>query len=224
MPPAPPDDTAEATVDETRRTDPADGAEARRRAAKVPTSPAAGPVGGPLHPLVVSIPIGAWVLSFAFDLAAHAANEELVYARAAFWLIGAGIVGGVAAAATGALDLLAIPRGTRAWRTGVRHLVLSDVVLVLFVVSFLLRRDDSLQAADPGVMALSVVALALLAASAWLGLRLAFRYGVRVADEDTQRAGFALVDATAEAAAGDDSAGDDPSLVSDSDATDTRSD
>lgn len=208
MPPAPPDDTAEATAEETRPADHGDGVEARRLAAKVPTSPAAGPVGGPLHPLVVSIPIGAWVLSFAFDLAAHAANEEVVYARAAFWLIGAGVVGGVAAATTGALDLLAIPRGTRAWRTGVRHLVLSDLVLVLFVVSFLLRRDDSLQAAGVGVMALSVVALALLAASAWLGLRLAFRYGVRVADEDTQRAGFALVDATAEAAADDEAAGD----------------
>lgn len=198
MPPAPPDDTTEATAEERRRTGPADDAEGRRRAAKVPTTPAAGPSGGPLHPLVVSIPIGAWVLSFAFDLAAHAANEELVYARAAFWLIGAGIVGGVAAAATGALDLLAIPRGTRAWRTGVRHLVLSDVVLALFVVSFLLRRDDSLQAAGVGVMALSVVALALLAVSAWLGLRLAFRYGVRVADEDVQREGFALLTPAAE--------------------------
>lgn len=193
MPPAPPDDTAEATTEETHPTGQADGAEARRREAKVPTSAFAGPVGGPLHPLVVSIPIGAWVLSFAFDLAAHAANEELVYARAAFWLIGAGIVGGVAAAATGALDLLAIPRGTRAWRTGVRHLVLSDLVLLLFVVSFLLRRNDSLQAAPAGVLALSVVALALLAVSAWHGLRLAFRYGVRVADEDTQRDGFALL-------------------------------
>ncbi|HMQ26920.1 MAG TPA: DUF2231 domain-containing protein [Acidimicrobiales bacterium] len=213
MPPAPPDDDAQATAAPTDTTGPADEVDARRRAAKVPTSPVAGPVGGPLHPLVVSIPIGAWVLSFAFDLAAHAANEELVYARAAFWLIGAGIVGGVAAAATGALDLLAIPRGTPAWRTGVRHLVLSDLVLVSFVVSFLLRRDDSLQAAGVGVLALSVAALALLAVSAWQGLRLAFRYGVRVADEDAQRAGFALLgeraDRAADGPAGDEAADDD---------------
>ncbi len=172
---------------------PVDEVEARRRSARAATSPLAGPVGQPLHPLLVGIPIGAWVLSFAFDLAAHAANEELVYARGAFWLVGAGIVGALAAGTAGVLDLLAIPRGTVAWRTGVRHLVLTDVVLVLFVVSFLLRRDDSLQAAGVPVMALSVVALALLAVAGWLGVRLAHRYGVRVADEDTQRSGFVLL-------------------------------
>lgn len=172
---------------------PVDEVEARREAARAATSPLAGPVGQPLHPLLVGIPIGAWVLSFAFDLAAHAANEELVYARGAFWLVGAGIVGALAAGTAGVLDLLAIPRGTVAWRTGVRHLVLTDVVLVLFVVSFLLRRDDSLQAAGVPVMVLSVVALALLAVAGWLGVRLAHRYGVRVADEDTQRSGFVLL-------------------------------
>lgn len=197
MPPETSDDAAGAG------TAMADAVEVRRLAAKAPTSPLAGPPGQPLHPLLVGIPIGAWVLSFVFDVAAHVANEELVYARAAFWLVGAGIVGALAAGTLGVLDLLAVPRGTVAWRTGVRHLVLSDVVLVLFVVSFLARRNDSLQAAGVPLLLLSVVALGLLAASAWLGVRLVFRYGVRVLDEDAQRAGYTLVGGAREAEGAD---------------------
>jgi uncharacterized membrane protein len=37
---------------------------------------------------------------------------------------------------------------------------------------------------------LSAVTLALLAAAGWLGGRLAYRYGVRVADEATQATAF----------------------------------
>ena len=147
-----------------------DTVESRRLAAKQPVSLAAGRYGQPWYPLLVTIPIGAWVISFAFDLAAHTANEEFVYARAAFWLIGVGIIGAFAAAVPAVLDQLTIARGTPAYRTGVRHLVLGDIALVLFIVSFLLRRgDDSLQAATTPVMALSVVALVALGASrlAW---------------------------------------------------------
>jgi uncharacterized membrane protein len=41
-----------------------------------------------------------------------------------------------------------------------------------------------------GLIAVSVVALALLAVSGWLGGQLAYRYGVRVADEATQAEGY----------------------------------
>lgn len=168
-----------------------DTVESRRLAAKQPVSLAAGRYGQPWHPLLVTIPVGAWVISFAFDLAARTANEEFVYSRAAFWLIGVGIIGAVAASVPGVLDLLTVARGTPAFRTGIRHLVSSDIALVLFAVSFLLRRgDDSLQAATTPVLALSVVALVALGVSAWSGLRLTYRYGVRVADEATQREGF----------------------------------
>jgi uncharacterized membrane protein len=41
-----------------------------------------------------------------------------------------------------------------------------------------------------GLVALSVVALALLGVSGWLGGQLAYRYGVRVADEASQAEGY----------------------------------
>jgi len=40
------------------------------------------------------------------------------------------------------------------------------------------------------VTVISIVALALLSISGWLGGKLSYRYGVRVADEGTQDEGF----------------------------------
>ena len=31
----------------------------------------AGPYGHPLHPILVTVPIGAWVASLVFDVASH---------------------------------------------------------------------------------------------------------------------------------------------------------
>lgn len=159
--------------------------------AKHPVTPLAGPYGHPFHPLLVTVPIGAWVVSLAFDIAAAYSGEPEVFVKGAFWLIGAGILGAIAAAVFGLLDLFAIPRGTVAFRTGLIHMALNLTVVGLFAVSFALRRTH-LDDADATVSAvvLSVVALVLLAASGWLGGKLTYRYGVRVADETTQVEGF----------------------------------
>lgn len=163
-----------------------------RQDAKHPVTPVAGPYGHPFHPILVTIPIGAWVMSLVFDLAATWAGEPEVFVKGAFWLIGAGIVGALLAAAFGLMDLLAIPRRTPAFRTGLIHLALNLTTVVLFAISFLLRRDH-LDEADATVAAvvLSVIALAILGVSGWLGGKLSYHYGVRVADERTQAQGFA---------------------------------
>lgn len=159
---------------------------------KQPATPLAGPYGHPFHPILVTVPIGAWVASFVFDIASQAAGEEAVFTKGAFWLIGIGIVGALAAAVFGLLDLLVIPRRTRAYRVGVTHLVLNLAVVALFVVGFLIRRtqlddDESVEALP---IVISAVALAVLGVSGWLGGKLAYRYGVRVVDEATQAEGF----------------------------------
>ena len=39
--------------------------------AKHPVSLMAGPYGHPFHPILVTIPIGAWTASLVFDIASH---------------------------------------------------------------------------------------------------------------------------------------------------------
>jgi uncharacterized membrane protein len=165
------------------------------RQAKRPLSLLAGPYGHPFHPVLVTVPIGAWVASFVFDLASRWSGEPVVFAKGAYWLVGLGVVGALAAAMLGFLDLFAIPTGTRAFRTGLLHMALNLVVVSCFAGSFVLRRPrlDQPGGVPAWLVALSAAALALLAVAGWLGGLLAFRYGVRVVEETAQADGFRTV-------------------------------
>lgn len=158
--------------------------------AKLPRTIIAGPYGHPLHPMLVTVPIGAWVATLVFDIASRAGQGAQAFAEGAYWLIGIGIVGALAAAVLGVLDLLGIPRGTRAYTTALTHMTLNLVVVALFVVNFAIRRADGYHTVSNAALALTVVGLALLGISGWLGGKLAYHYGVRVADDSTQRSGF----------------------------------
>jgi uncharacterized membrane protein len=160
-------------------------------AAKEPRTPLAGPYGHPFHPVLVTIPIGAWVAAIVFQIAAEADDgKEAMFAEGASWLSGLGIVGALAAALFGLMDLLTIPRGTRAFGTALTHMGLNLAVVALFVVDFVVRASQGRDDVRAVNWVLSLVAVALLGASGWLGGKLAYHYGVRVADEQTQAEGF----------------------------------
>jgi uncharacterized membrane protein len=73
----------------------------------------------------------------------------------------------------------------------VAALAFNLAVVALFVASFIWRADrDASLPTSAALFVLSGVALALLAISDWLGGMLAYRYGVRVADEDAQLDGY----------------------------------
>lgn len=161
--------------------------------AKEPVTPLAGPYGHPFHPILVTVPIGAWVCSLVFDVATRVKDTgSVALTEGAYWLIGIGILGALAAAVFGLLDLLAIPRHTRAFGVGLTHMALNLVVVALFAGGFLWRNDTYAGAlrVETGQIALSAVALGALTVSGWLGGKLAYRYGVRVADETEQALGY----------------------------------
>jgi len=170
-----------------------EGVAERLEQVKRPVSAAlAGPYGHPWHPLLVTVPIGAWIASLVFDLGSFVVPGAGFLVQGSLWLIALGVLGALVAALAGGLDLLAIPRRTAAARVALTHMALNLVVVALYVVGFLWRRDGA-AAADTvgaGPLALSVVAVALLGVSGFLGGKLAFRFGVRVADERTQVTGY----------------------------------
>lgn len=160
--------------------------EAHRRA-KRPTTILAGPYGHPFHAMVIPVPIGAWVASLLFDLASYLAPEPTAFVRGSYWLIVLGVVTALAAALFGALDLVRIPLGTKTFRVAVVHMTLNLTVVALYAVGLALRHGQLDQApVQPWPLALSILAIVLLAVSGWLGGELSYRYGVRVADESTQ--------------------------------------
>src|SRR5437868_12170899 len=99
---------------------------------KHPVTTLAGPYGHPFHPILVTVPIGAWIAALVFDIVSRAGDDGPSFAKGAYWLVGIGIVGALVAALFGLMDLLAIPRRTPAFRTGLTHLILNLVVVALF--------------------------------------------------------------------------------------------
>ena len=164
--------------------------DAALRQSKRPRTILAGPYGHPFHALLVTIPIGTWVASFVFDIVSIATGEAQAFGRAALWLIGIGLVGAVLAAIVGLIDLSGLARGTRVRKIALTHMAINLTVVALFVVSFAIRLAAGYDPVNVAGIVVSVVALLLLGVSGFLGGELAYRYGVRVADEDTQREGF----------------------------------
>lgn len=172
-----------------------------RQQAKRPVSALAGPYGHPFHPLLVTVPIGAWTASLVFDIASHVTSTPGFLAQGSLWLIAVGVIGALAAACPGFLDLFAIPVPTPAFRTALVHMTLNLTVTVAYAGGFAWRYGSYHHpgAVAPGQIALSVVSLATLGVSGYLGGKLSFRYGVRVADEATQADGYTSPGAVAPA-------------------------
>src|SRR5260221_11674702 len=103
------------------------------RQAKRPLSALlAGPYGHPYHPMLVTVPIGAWVLSLGFDVASHFARRPAFLAMGSESLIAAGVI---SAAATGLAclpDLCVITVCTSAFRTACTHMVINVTITVVY--------------------------------------------------------------------------------------------
>lgn len=142
--------------------------------------------GHAIHPILIVFPLGLLATAVIFDVIYLATGAEQ-WAAISFWLIAAGVIGGLAAAVPGAIDWIAIPANTRAKSIGLLHGGGNIVVVVLFLVSWLLRRDGGSgfeMAGAPGTFALvcSFAGIALALLTGWLGGELVERLGVGVDD------------------------------------------
>jgi uncharacterized membrane protein len=152
----------------------------------------AGPYGHPFHPILVTVPIGAWVASLVFDVASRFADDPGFLTQGSQWLIALGVVGAVAAASIGFLDLFVIPPRTPAYATALVHMSLNLGITAAYVVAFFWRHSSDGDGHRVAItqLVLSIICLGALAVSGALGGRLAYSFGVRVADESTQSEGF----------------------------------
>jgi uncharacterized membrane protein len=160
------------------------------RRAKRPATPIAGPYGHPLHPLMVTVPIGSWVAAVIFDIVAFAGDDPAAFTTGARWLYGIGVLGALVAAVLGLLDFTRLTPGTRARKIATIHLVLNLVAVAIFTAAWLVHVGSD----DPSVvgLVLGIIGLCGLAVSGFLGGELVFRHGVRVSDEVDQARGHEL--------------------------------
>lgn len=134
--------------------------------------------GHPLHPLIVTFPIAFLTGALATDIG-YCLTNDLFWARASFWLIGAGISAGLLAALTGLLDFLKIDR-VREHQAGWVHMLGNITVLVLSLVSFNLRWNNQAGAILPLGLILSLVVATLIGITGWYGAELVYRHKIAV--------------------------------------------
>ena len=166
--------------------------EAGHLQSKQPRSALAGSYGHPVHPILVTVPIGAWVCSLVFDVVSFVSSEPRIWSVGAMWLILLGVIGAVVAAVFGAIDLGSLPHGSVALTTGRIHAGLNSTATGIFVGDFIWRYASrgSWESAPIGPLIMSIIGLAMVGVSGFLGGKLAYHYGVRVAEESVQAAGF----------------------------------
>jgi len=134
--------------------------------------------GHPIHQMLIVFPVGLLVTSVVFDIL-HLAIGNPLMAVVAFWMMAAGLIGGIVAAPFGTIDWLAIPQGTRAKAIGALHGGGNVLVLLLFACSWWLRQASPDN--PPNVAwVVSFCGAALALVTAWLGGELVDRLGVGV--------------------------------------------
>lgn len=104
----------------------------------------------PLHPLLIALPVGLWVVSLLCDLLYLGGAEAELWSRLALYTMVGGFVG--------ALTLLTLPGF-------VAHLNVTLVVVALSAVNIWLRLGDPQLAM---AIALSVTGVGVLAVSSWV--------------------------------------------------------
>ncbi len=124
------------------------------------------PVGHPVHPLLVTVPIGSWTGALVLDLVGNH--------KAARTMVGLGVLGAAPTSLTGLSDWKDTADADA--RVGLVHGASNAVVVTLYSASWVARR---LGAHRLG-FALTWPALGLLGVSGWLGGHLSYARGVGV--------------------------------------------
>lgn len=130
----------------------------------------------PIHPMLVPIPIGLWIFSLVADLIHAGGSTNPAWTTVAFYCMGGGIVGALAAALPGLIDLLSLPPGPR--KTAITHMTINLTVVVLYVINFWMRMPAP---ENPGKLVwLSLLSIGLLTISGWLGGKMVYEHGIAV--------------------------------------------
>jgi len=129
----------------------------------------------PIHPMLVTVPIGLWVMSLVCDLVRVTGSQNDNWSIVALYTMLGGIAGALVAAIPGFIDMLSLKGGLQ--RVALWHMSINLTVVVLYCVNVYLRTQGG--PSGPPLW-LSIVAIAMLLVSGWLGGKMVYVHGVAV--------------------------------------------
>src|SRR5215207_633516 len=139
-------------------------------------------LGHPIHPMLVVFPLSLFATSVIFDIL-YISTRNFDLPTVSYYLIGAGLIGGLLAAIFGAIDWLGLPANSRAWNLSVLHGIGNLLVVGLFLLSWLRRKDNLNFIPENSALILSWVRIGIALVTVWLGGELVYRHGVAVEQE-----------------------------------------
>lgn len=137
----------------------------------------------PLHPAVVSLPIGAFFLAFVADVT-HALTKNSLFYEIAFFAIGVGIVTALLAAVLGLVDYFGVTMSAAGRRLATIHMLINLSAVALYAISWMLRRGDAALATPrwPIAFGLEALPFVMLGVSGWIGGKLTFEHKIGVVE------------------------------------------
>lgn len=138
--------------------------------------------GHPIHPVLIPFPIAFLVGALLTDIGYWLA-EDVFWARASLWLVGAGLVTGLLAAVVGAIDYFTIDRAQE-HAAGKIHAAGNATVIVLATINLFIRWRDPAAGILWWGLLLSLLTAAILGVTGWYGGELAYRHKIGVTGHD----------------------------------------
>lgn len=130
----------------------------------------------PIHPMLVPIPIACFVGTLLSDLM-YWQSASMQWANFSAWLVTIGVIVGWLAAIAGLIDFLA-NRAVRAQPPAWPHFIGNLVVLILGTFNMMIHSRDAYTSVVPAGLILSVLTVAILLVTGWLGWSMVYRYRV----------------------------------------------
>ena len=145
--------------------------------------------GHPLHPALVSLPIGLFIWTLIASIVFAAGGGRFWY-DIAFWTGFAAWISALVAALPGFGDFLTLARGSDAQSMALVHMALNLSVVALYIVAWALMLNAGATSGGKqiAVIVLQAVGTGLLALSGWLGGELVYRHHLAMVPDDADLA------------------------------------
>lgn len=132
---------------------------------------------------MVPLPIGAFFLAFVADVI-HALTKNSLYYDIAQFAIGIGIVTALLAAVLGLIEYFGVNMSAAGRRLATIHMIVNVVAVVLYAISWFLRRDHGAMGSGrwPLAFGLAVVPFLLLGISGWIGGKMSYEHKIGVVE------------------------------------------
>src|ERR1051325_7577363 len=133
----------------------------------------ANAAGHPMHPILITLPIGLFVATFLFDIVFWQ-TQNAAFATGALWLLGFGLIGAALAAITGIIDFSGdarIRQISDAWQ----HAIGNVIMVLIQLYSFYERYRYGTSAVVPLGISLSLISVLIMLFTGWKGGEMVFR-------------------------------------------------